>query len=145
MERRRNRVGLSKAAAARRAGISQTRWIQVEQGYEKRGEVLIPTEPSKDLVIKVAAAFEDWDEAEALELAGYDPEYSREKPKDLPPSKLMDLWPKLTLPQKQVLENTARLFVDPHAAIDTSPSPVDARPRFTDASEPHITNSKSRH
>jgi transcriptional regulator with XRE-family HTH domain len=70
---RREDLGLSQAKAARIANVSVARWRQIEQGYEKRGPIRIPANPSRDTVKKFATALK-WSKNQALILAGFEPD-----------------------------------------------------------------------
>lgn len=79
LRRRRTLVGLSAKGAARRTRgvISDGRWYQLESGVQKiRGQQIpIGTTPT---TVAAAAKAVDWDVAEALALAGFDPRDYRE-------------------------------------------------------------------
>lgn len=49
---------LSIREAARRANISETRWRHVENGYESRGPIKIPVNPSPRLLARMGRAVE---------------------------------------------------------------------------------------
>lgn len=67
----RARAGLSQAEAARRAGISDGRWRQLERGIERRAGVDNPASTSPSRLIDIAQAI-DLDPAELLAAAGVD-------------------------------------------------------------------------
>jgi transcriptional regulator with XRE-family HTH domain len=73
MYERREQLSLPQTRAALRAGISQARWRQIEQGYEARGPMRIPANPTRRTVKKIAAALY-WDQREALVAAGFEPD-----------------------------------------------------------------------
>jgi transcriptional regulator with XRE-family HTH domain len=77
MQERRERLLISRARAARRAGISPARWSQIENGYESKGGVIIPANPGRVTVYRIAEAL-NWPLADALHTAGFEPG-------DLPP------------------------------------------------------------
>jgi hypothetical protein len=138
MERRRRQAGLSQAKAALVCGVGRSRWGQVEQGYESLGkdtggvEHFKEAPPSRTFVISVAKGL-GWDRAEALQLAGYDPEPEpTDEPLKLPPSGLMENWSRLTRTQQRALEWIIRLMLDPHASGDFADTGSDQRPVFSD-------------
>jgi transcriptional regulator with XRE-family HTH domain len=65
----RDRLGISMAEAARRAGVSRTAWTYADRGYGKRGPAT-PCGHNRDVVIKLAEAV-GGDVDEALRLTGY--------------------------------------------------------------------------
>jgi len=73
VEAAREAAGLSKRAAAKRAGISESRWRQLEAGVENiRGQTFaVKTTP--ETVANIAKAIRV-DRTELLEAAGFDPE-----------------------------------------------------------------------
>lgn len=94
--------GLSANAAGKRAGITGQWWRLIEQGHELRGGREIPVKPSRKTVIAMASALE-WNAAEALALAGFDPAIDPESDvvtiRELP----MDDWRRLTDGQRDIL------------------------------------------
>jgi transcriptional regulator with XRE-family HTH domain len=56
LEDARETAGLSKRAAAGRAGISEGRWRQITRGFQPAGEHQIPANPKKDTVARMARA-----------------------------------------------------------------------------------------
>ncbi|MFI5781143.1 helix-turn-helix domain-containing protein [Nocardia sp. NPDC051570] len=73
IQQAREAAGLSKRAAAKRAGISDSRWRQLELGFETvRGQAYsVKTTP--ETVAHIAKAVH-LDVHELLEIAGFDPE-----------------------------------------------------------------------
>lgn len=63
---------LSGRKAAARAGMSETRWRQIEQGYELRAGVKVPVSTTADTLCRMAAAV-GLDAAKIVALAGMDP------------------------------------------------------------------------
>lgn len=74
----RERINMSRREAARRAGISESRYRQVELGYQQVSpDIRVPVSPKAETVVSMAQAVEA-DPAEALRLNGMDPAtYSR--------------------------------------------------------------------
>lgn len=66
------RPALSFRRAAARAGLSETRWRQIEQGYELRAGVKVPVSTTVDTLGRMAAAV-GLDPAAVVTLAGMDP------------------------------------------------------------------------
>jgi hypothetical protein len=56
LARQGRREQLSIREAARRANISETRWRHVEAGFESRGPVKIPVNPTSGLLARMSAA-----------------------------------------------------------------------------------------
>lgn len=124
IKRRRIELGLALKGAARRCGVGEQRWRQIEKGFQLENGERRPTRPSSDWVISVARGFR-WDIREALTLAGYDPD-EIVIPKDQtiePPAGLVDDWNKLNSQQQQVVKDLVTLFVDPEAIIQR-PAPT---------------------
>jgi hypothetical protein len=103
VEQARVSKGLGKRAAARYAGVSESRWRQVETGEQYRDGKKIPTRTSPDILVKMARAME-LDAGEILELYGFDPEAAEYVPDNRadqmpvnadapsqPPSKTIDI------------------------------------------------------
>lgn len=74
LQRRRTTAGLSVRAAARRTNgaISDGRWYQLESGVQKIKGHAIPISTTASTVAAAARAL-DWEVADALTVAGFDP------------------------------------------------------------------------
>ncbi|WP_067565958.1 helix-turn-helix domain-containing protein [Nocardia acidivorans] len=68
----RETAGLSKREAAKRAGISESRWRQLEAGYELIRKQTFPVKTTPETVAQVAASV-GASRDELLEAAGFDP------------------------------------------------------------------------
>lgn len=64
---------MSKREAAKRADISESRWRQLELGYESVRGNEYPVKTTPETVVNIARALA-LDPGEMLELAGFDPE-----------------------------------------------------------------------
>lgn len=142
LKHKREELGLKIAPAARRAGMAPNTWTFVEQGYQKKGEAVIPYRPTRDFVIKAVRALGNWDLAEALTLAGHRPERLAIDDSMAPQTGILSLWGRLSRQQQQALEWTMRLMLDKHAAMTGAPAPPPdpGRPVFTD--EPQSSRSR---
>lgn len=58
LEAARERLGISQREAARRAGISETRWRQITKGFHKTGGVLVPNRGPAETIARMAVAVE---------------------------------------------------------------------------------------
>lgn len=76
LERRRTEAGLGVREAARRAGISEGRWRQLESGVQKIGgrEIPIKTRPATAAAV---AKVVGWEVDDAVRTAGFDPSENR--------------------------------------------------------------------
>jgi hypothetical protein len=85
LRQRRERLGLSVKAAARRTSkaISDGRWYQLESGYQQIKGQLIPIGTTPATVAAAARAVE-WDPDEALRVAGFDPALIGPRPTSTP-------------------------------------------------------------
>lgn len=153
LQRRRRAKGLSQASAARlTSSISRSLWNQVELGYESLGKDTEGVEhykakaPSREFVID-AARILDWDRAEALTFAGYDPEPDpRDQPLKLPPTGFLDDWRRLSREQQEALDWTMRLMLNPHAAHknDARTPPPPKSPRLAVPADSDTEQDRSR-
>jgi transcriptional regulator with XRE-family HTH domain len=139
MKRKRQQLGLSQNQAALRAGVSVARYRQIEQGYEKRGPMKIPANPSADFVIKIARGL-DMPRSEALQIAGHDPDMaSPEATEDRPPTRLLANWPRLNGQQRAIIDDLVTLFADPDAVVRTpTDEPRSMGPQFKVADTTHL-------
>lgn len=122
LRKRRLRLGLKIAPAARRAGMAPGTWAAVENGYFKKAGVFIPNGATQQFVMKAARAI-GWDMGEALKLAGYDFD-----PDDLPPEDELDvptdsaavlkLMGGLLPTQRRVLVGLIKTMQDPYANVE---------------------------
>lgn len=120
MKQERERQKLPKSRVAAKAGVSEARYRQIEQGYEARGRgadaVKFPAEPSPDFIVKVASAL-GIPRSEALALNGHPVDAVPDEPVDVPPQRLWDNWAKLSHSQKECLVWLSTLMRDPDAAF----------------------------
>ena len=72
LKRARERKNLSQRAAAKRAGISDGRWRQLESGYQENKGQRIPISTTPRTVAAAARAV-GWNVDEALDVAGFEP------------------------------------------------------------------------
>lgn len=111
VHRRRETLGLSANEAARRAGITGQRWLQIERGYELRQGYKIPANPTRRTAVKMAQAI-DWPVAEALQAAGFDLPATTEplsgEDTDFP----LDDWQRLTSAQQHALRALITTMID---------------------------------
>ncbi|WP_280273433.1 helix-turn-helix domain-containing protein [Nocardia wallacei] len=73
MEQGRLAAGLSKRQAAKRAGISDGRWRQLEAGVETIRGKTFPVKTTPETVARIASALQQPVD-ELLEVAGFDPD-----------------------------------------------------------------------
>ncbi|MGV9679229.1 helix-turn-helix domain-containing protein [Nocardia sp. NPDC003482] len=73
----RERSGLSKRAAARRANISEGRWRQLESGYEEAHGHRTPSHPTRATLVRIAEAV-SVPPADLLRAAGFAPDSATE-------------------------------------------------------------------
>jgi hypothetical protein len=76
------RGSMSTRAAAKLAGLSEGRWRQLEDGYQKLGGYVVPARPTRRTVIGIADAF-GIPRAELLLLAGIEPQPADETVADV--------------------------------------------------------------
>jgi transcriptional regulator with XRE-family HTH domain len=136
LQQHREAMGLSRAAAARRAGISSSRWSQVEQGYESKSGVIIPAIAGRDFVLKAATALH-WPRSEALEAADLPVEHLPEdkRAEDTEDWTTTDqaLWSRMTPQRKKAFRYMMRVMEDEYAVFDAPTATVDPRAHFSDA------------
>ncbi|MEU0468952.1 helix-turn-helix transcriptional regulator [Amycolatopsis sp. NPDC006131] len=139
---RREAAGLKRAPAARLAGIAQTHWNQVENGYIQHRGGRHDYPPSEEFVVKAARLF-DWDLADALEKAGLDPARAPILEEHHPPRKELDvlleeaqsLLPALRPNQLLAAVYMMRVMVNPNAVVDIAKDQVALAPRFVEPSK----------
>ncbi|WP_196249236.1 helix-turn-helix domain-containing protein [Rhodococcoides fascians] len=73
IRRARQAMSLSLRKAADRAGISDSRWRQIEKGVQRRNGVDYPAVTTAETLVSIADAVE-LDAKELLEIAGFPPE-----------------------------------------------------------------------
>lgn len=121
LKRRRKRLGMSCAEAARRAGYSPSTWTQVESGAASRKGRLDPYPPSQAFILR-AAPVVGWplDEAFAAAGMGFNPD-------DLPPlddaqlpedAEFLQLLGPMLPTQRKVLFGLMRTMHDPHTDVE---------------------------
>lgn len=96
LKRRREKAGLSQREASRRTAppgvkpaVSAGRWKQLETGWQKNKEVLIPIGTTPATVAAVARVV-NWDVADALQLAGFSPDEAPRMPATEPIQRYTD-------------------------------------------------------
>jgi hypothetical protein len=120
MKRLRLEAGLKANAAARltRGGISGQRWRNVERGYEVRGQVRIPANPSPDTVAAIARAL-NWEQDDALAVAGFGGVPVSDAAPD-PWATVEAVWPKLTPPQRDAAALMLASIAHPRLPLPTT-------------------------
>lgn len=90
------------ASARTNGGMSDQRWRNLENGFETRGQNRNPANPSRAGVIAIARALE-WDLADALALAGFEPPTGDEdaRPPTDPLQRIQVAWRRLTARQRE--------------------------------------------
>lgn len=121
LRKRRLKLGLKIAPAARRAGMAPGTWAAVENGYFKKAGVYIPNGATQYFVMKSARAL-GWDMGEALKLAGFDfdpddlPEGELDVPTDT--AAVVKLMGGLLPMQRRVLVGLIKTMQDPYANVE---------------------------
>ncbi|MGH8570999.1 MAG: helix-turn-helix domain-containing protein [Gammaproteobacteria bacterium] len=136
LRQHRERAGMTKAEAARVAGVSAARWGQVEAGRERKGGYEIPTRPGREWVIKAARAV-GWSEGAALAAASHPSAAASSDPPVSPWRAELDrLWSRTSSAQQQAIVRLLATMVSPAATpldVFGAPDPTgDYRERVVD-------------
>ncbi|MGW1740504.1 helix-turn-helix domain-containing protein [Nocardia sp. NPDC001965] len=82
VQQAREAAPLSKREAAKRAGISESRWRQLELGWERVRGIVVDVRTTPETIARMASAV-GLDINEMLELAGFNPEVVGATPQGL--------------------------------------------------------------
>ena len=86
----RDGLGLSMRAAAHEAGISDSRWRQIEMGYQLIQGKQKPANPSAEMLAAIAKAV-NLDVLDLLKMAGFSEDDIPDKPSPAPGSAVLDM------------------------------------------------------